>query len=201
MGSGQSAGRPGSVHPDGLVQAELTGALDGLPLVRRDELVNVAGRTLRRSRQHGGHVAVAPVRLNGMAGAETATDLLRTATDGVPAAASPAGTAVDEELGRSAGEISEEAVSTVRPRWNAAEADPQPGAGTLGHDLPALADMLVRCLFTAGLAVQSAATLADGPVAAQLEQVTDQLDGIICDIRTAVFESQAPEHRYSPQAS
>jgi diguanylate cyclase (GGDEF)-like protein len=50
-----------------------------------------------------------------------------------------------------------------------------------------LAEMAVHRLFGVGLILQSAAGLADGPVAARIQQAVDELDTIMRDVRTAVF--------------
>jgi len=57
-----------------------------------------------------------------------------------------------------------------------------------------VARMVVHRLFGVGLTLQSAAGLAEGPVAARLQQAVDELDAIIRDVRTAVFRFQNPGH-------
>ena len=54
--------------------------------------------------------------------------------------------------------------------------------------------MVVHRLFGVGLTLQSAAGLAEGPVAARLQQAVDELDAIIRDVRTAVFRFQNQRH-------
>lgn len=53
-----------------------------------------------------------------------------------------------------------------------------------------LAEMAVHRLFGVGLTLQSVAGLADGRVAARIQQAVDELDTVICDVRTAVFMLQ-----------
>jgi hypothetical protein len=50
-----------------------------------------------------------------------------------------------------------------------------------------LASAVIHRVFGIGLALESAAGLADGPAAARLRYATDQLDDLIRDIRTMVF--------------
>ena len=75
-----------------------------------------------------------------------------------------------------------------------------PGSGTdAGTDL---AGMVVHRLFGIGLTLQSAAGLADGlvayrlgqAVARKLWQAVDELDAVICEVRTAALELQYPRH-------
>jgi signal transduction histidine kinase len=47
--------------------------------------------------------------------------------------------------------------------------------------------MAVHRLFGVGLTLQSAAGLADGPVAARIQSAVDELDTVIRDVRTAVL--------------
>lgn len=60
-----------------------------------------------------------------------------------------------------------------------------------GHDLAGLA---VQRLFGVGLILQSAAGLAEAPVAKRLQQAVDELDAIIREVRTAAFKLQHPGH-------
>lgn len=57
-----------------------------------------------------------------------------------------------------------------------------------------LAGMVVDRLFGAGLTLQSAADVADGPAADRLRRAVDELDAIIHDLRSAVFRLQQPEY-------
>lgn len=63
--------------------------------------------------------------------------------------------------------------------------------------LAELADTLVHRIFGVGLALQSAANLADGTVAERLNRTLDELDAIIREVRTATFReaSQSPRLR------
>jgi GGDEF domain-containing protein len=109
------------------------------------------------------------------------------------------GVAVADGSSRSAEELIEKASSAVQLDSHADKADPpdqRPAADPAGYTWSDLAGMLVHRLFAIGLALQSASALADGPVAASLQQALDQLDSIIQDTQTAVFESQAPQHRH-----
>lgn len=60
--------------------------------------------------------------------------------------------------------------------------------------LAELADTLVHRIFGVGLVLQSAASLADGPVAERLTRAVDELDAIIREVRSAAFReaSQPP---------
>jgi hypothetical protein len=104
------------------------------------------------------------------------------------------GFAVTDGPGCSAEELMREASRAARSgsRPGGAEPPVPPAAFPPGPAWPDLADLLVHRLFGAGLAVQSASALADGPVAARLRQALDELDSIIRDIRTAAFEPLAP---------
>jgi GGDEF domain-containing protein len=65
-----------------------------------------------------------------------------------------------------------------------------------------LAGMVVRRLFGVGLTLQSAAGLADGLIASQLGravagklwQAVDELDAVICEVRTAAFKLHDPRY-------
>jgi GGDEF domain-containing protein len=93
-------------------------------------------------------------------------------------------------------------------------ADDQCGGGQMPEFLPSgrdtgtdaekdLAGMVVHRLFGVGLTLQSAAGLAEGLVAYQLGravacklgQAVDELDAIICDVRTAAFKLDYPGRR------
>lgn len=50
-----------------------------------------------------------------------------------------------------------------------------------------LADALVHRVFGVGLVLQSAANMADGPVAERLAQAVDELDVIIHEVRAAAL--------------
>ena len=49
---------------------------------------------------------------------------------------------------------------------------------------------LVNRLFGIGLKLASAASMVDGPAAGRLEGAIDDLDGMISDVRSAVFGSR-----------
>lgn len=56
-----------------------------------------------------------------------------------------------------------------------------------------VAQVVIQRLFTVGLALASCASIIDGPAAVSLlEQTTDGLDGIIRDLRTAIFDRSGP---------
>jgi GGDEF domain-containing protein len=76
------------------------------------------------------------------------------------------------------------------------------GTGTGTDAETGLAEMVVHRLFGVGLTLQSASGLADGLVAyklgramaCKLGQAVNELDAIICDVRTAAFELDCPRH-------
>lgn len=63
------------------------------------------------------------------------------------------------------------------------ERHPHPAA----TPLQTLADMVVHRVFGVGLVLQSAAGLAEGPVAERLTRAVDELDAIIQDVRSAAL--------------
>lgn len=108
------------------------------------------------------------------------------------------GVAVTDGHRRTAEQLIEEASSAIQPGKQPGDPGPPlpgPAAGLSGHDWPALAEMLVPRLLAAGLALQSAWSLADGPAAAQLQHALDQMDSIIQDTQAAVLASRVAWHR------
>ena len=88
-----------------------------------------------------------------------------------------------------------------RPDQRAERPVPTPGpapapAASLNARLN-LAETTVHRLFGVGLILQSVAGQAHGAVAERLKRAADELDDVIRDVRTAVFETRRPEH---PQA-
>lgn len=84
----------------------------------------------------------------------------------------------------------------ARARLAAGSASQDPPARAAGTDAGLdIAGMAVDRLFSAGLILQSAACLADGPAAEQIQQAIDELDAVIRDARTAAFERLRPEHQ------
>jgi GGDEF domain-containing protein len=105
--------------------------------------------------------------------------------DGTPVQVTPiAGVAVAGRSDLSPEELIENASRAGRSAADVAD-----------HDWPDLAGILIERLFSAGVALHSASALAEAPVTDLLQQVLELLDGIIADIRTAVFQSQLPERR------
>jgi Diguanylate cyclase, GGDEF domain len=69
-------------------------------------------------------------------------------------------------------------------RRAAAWPDSPTSAGSAGINV---AEAIIHRLFGVGVALESAAMMADGGLAARIVQVTDELDAIIRDARTATF--------------
>jgi len=105
------------------------------------------------------------------------------------------GVAVADQSAHSPEELIGRASSAMRSGSQPREPDPPgplPGADPAGHAWAALAAVLVPRLFGVGLALRSASAVADGHVAARLQQALDRLDNIIRDVQAAALESQAP---------
>lgn len=68
--------------------------------------------------------------------------------------------------------------------------DGQAGIAPGGGMTVDLASALVHRIFGIGLALESVAGLADGPAAARLQRAIGELDDLIRDIRSAVFEAR-----------